>query len=123
LVAYFNMSQDNDFNEINVFNIYFLFTTIIYYFILLGYSVISNKMKIYHSVLCISVFFMYFGRNFAILSYRMPEFFNIVLVLLIPEIIKYVKEKWIVVITILCFCLFMIYYYTIRHPLINIASS
>ena len=104
---------------INIFSLYYLSCIFIFYFLLFEYKKLSYKTKIYCSILGLSIFFFCMGRNLPVIAYRIPEFLNVVLILLIPGFYKFIKEKWMLVVIIYLYIFYMLYNYLIHYPLIN----
>jgi hypothetical protein len=121
LHSYIFFFKKGSIDTINIFNIYYLLIIFIYYLLLVKiYHKLSVNMKIYHAVLCLSIFSFCFGRSLPVVAYRIPEFLNIVLILFIPKIYKYIKEKKIYITIIFLFSIYMIYLYTLKNPVIKL---
>ena len=97
LQLYIFMLQNEKFNQINVFNIYYITLSLIYYIMLLYYGYFKSPydmllLKIFGFML----FSFYFLSAIPVLAFRISEFFGIVLIIIIPHFSLIFKEKTIV---------------------------
>mgnify|MGYP001770686908 CR=1 FL=1 len=82
--------------EIHIFNFFYSSLLIIFYFSL--YYYVKNKAKfeydiLYVKILSLSLFIFYFFSFLPILAFRISEFLGIILIIFIPNLIFYFKQK------------------------------
>jgi len=99
---YILLLDDGKFSDINLFNFLYLSLIFIYYFSLLNYKRMKSEYDIiFIKILGIALFMFYFLSFLPVLAFRVSEFFEVVLIFLIPHILLTIKEKTIASIPII----------------------
>jgi len=99
---YILLLDEGIFSDINIFNFLYLSLIVIYYFSLLNYKRMKSEYDIiFIKILGIMLFLFYFLSFLPVLAFRVSEFFEVVLIFLIPHILLAIKEKTIASIPII----------------------
>ena len=99
---YILLLDEGIFSDINIFNFLYLSLIVIYYFSLLNYKRMKSEYDIiFIKILGIALFMFYFLSFLPVLAFRVSEFFEVVLIFLIPHILLAIKEKTIASIPII----------------------
>jgi len=116
---YMYLTRLHYFPKTNIFNFYYFSLFFLYYFILFNLkSYLSVSNIFYLKIISYSLFIFYFFSYFPVFSFRFSELYNVVTLILFPNIISCFKDKLIVFIFI--FFYFTIYFFNfifIQHSL------
>lgn len=125
LRIYLSLLELGEHKEIHIFNFFYSSLLILLYFIFSLYYYAKNKIKFnnydifYIKVLSLLLFTFYFFSPVPVLAFRISEFFGVTLIILIPNLILYFKQKEVVLFfIILCF---LYVFFKISLNLINLS--
>lgn len=92
--VYLGLTEDEDYNKINLFNLFILSLICFYYFMFFNLDKIRKNIDILlFKLLGIQIFIFYFFSVIPTIAFRLSEFVGICLVITIPQIIFIFREK------------------------------
>jgi len=99
-------------SEINIINVYYSFLLFTIYFCFFLY--VKNKIKnnydiLFIKTLTISLFSFYFFSDVPVFAFRISESLNIVVIIFLPNLIFYFKQKKLILSLMILFLLYMFY--------------
>ncbi|MCL6528444.1 MAG: EpsG family protein [Thermaceae bacterium] len=119
LGIYIDLSNKHFFPHTNVFNLFYTSLLILFYFLIFT---TRKKLKIdlifYLKILSVSIFSFYFFSSIPVLAFRISELYDIVILILFPNVISIYKEKYVFfVFFFFYFLLYFINFAIIQHAL------
>ena len=122
LRIYLSLLELGEHKEINIFNFFYSSLLILLYFILYYYA--KNKIKFnnydifYIKVLSLLLFTFYFFSPVPVLAFRISEFFGVILIIFLPNLVLYFKQKEILLLLIISY--FVCYFFGVTIRLLNL---
>jgi len=109
---YLALLELGEHSEINIINVYYSFLLFSIYFCFFLY--VKNKIKnnydiLFIKTLTISLFSFYFFSDVPVFAFRISEFLNIVVIIFLPNLIFYFKQKKLILSLMILFLLYMFY--------------
>lgn len=109
---YLALLELGEHSEINIINVYSFLLFSIYFFCFFLY--VKNKIKnnydiLFIKTLTISLFSFYFFSDVPVFAFRISEFLNIVVIIFLPNLIFYFKQKKLILSLMILFLLYMFY--------------
>lgn len=126
LRIYLSLLELGEYKEIHIFNFFYSSLLILLYFIFSLYYYAKNKIKFnnydifYIKVLSLLLFTFYFFSPVPVLAFRISEFFGVILIILIPNLILYFKQKEVVLFFIILYFLYCFFKISLLN-LINLS--
>jgi hypothetical protein len=111
---YLDLLKLGEHSEINIINVYYSFLLFTIYIYFCFFLYVKNKIKnnydiLFIKTLTISLFSFYFFSDVPVFAFRISEFLNIVVIIFLPNLILYFKQKKLILSLMILFLLYMFY--------------
>lgn len=93
IINYSILLSNGNFSELNKYNLYSIFTLIIYYFFLIIDNYKTDYDIILIKIFCISISSFYLFSDFPVIAFRLSEFLGVSMIILIPNIMSSIRNK------------------------------
>jgi hypothetical protein len=113
---YLSLLELGEHSKINILNFYYSSLLILLYFCLFCY--ITNKIKFTYDILFIKIlsimlFTFYFFSPLPVFAFRISEFFGVISIILLPNLVLYFKQKEILLLLIISYFVYYFFFKTI----------
>jgi hypothetical protein len=103
------LGEHSEINIINVYYCFLLFSIYFWFFLYIKNKIKNNYNILFIKTLAISLFSFYFFSDVPVFAFRVSEFLNIIVIIFLPNLILYFKQKKLILSLMILFLLYMFY--------------
>lgn len=105
ILVYLSLLKEGHYSEINIFNLFAISMIVIYYFSVFNINKFKNPVDIVLlKLLGVQIFVYYFFSSVPVFSMRLSEFISISLILFLPNLVLWFKERELLVFIVCIYC-------------------